>query len=240
MWGRFEGGELVAACHVGANLVPVAATRRRRPRLRRAGAGPGPDGVDDRRAAGRRRGLLEQRRRHLGPAARGALGPAAPRDRRRARWSRPTPSSGGRPARTCDAALSRVRRDVHRGGRGLARVRRAAPTSTAPGSPSWSTAGWSFARFDDKGRLVFKAEVACATPYAAQIQGVFVPADRRGQGLAAAGHGGGGQLVRREIAPVVSLYVNDWNTAARARLRAGRLPRDRALRHRDVLSVRLG
>ena len=26
MWGRFEGGELAAACHVGANLVPVQAT----------------------------------------------------------------------------------------------------------------------------------------------------------------------------------------------------------------------
>ena len=26
MWGRFEGGELRSACHVGANLVPVQAT----------------------------------------------------------------------------------------------------------------------------------------------------------------------------------------------------------------------
>ena len=26
MWGRFEDGELVSACHVGANLVPVEAT----------------------------------------------------------------------------------------------------------------------------------------------------------------------------------------------------------------------
>jgi predicted GNAT family acetyltransferase len=76
--------------------------------------------------------------------------------------------------------------------------------------------GWSFARFDDQGRLVFKAEVACATPYAAQIQGVFVPADRRGLGLATAGMAAVVQLVRREIAPVVSLYVNDWNTSARA------------------------
>src|SRR5215213_10634336 len=31
--------------------------------------------------------------------------------------------------------------------------------------------GWSFARIED-GRVVFKAEVAHATPYAAQIQGV--------------------------------------------------------------------
>ena len=61
--------------------------------------------------------------------------------------------------------------------------------------------------------MVFKAEVACASPYAAQIQGVFVPRDRRGEGLASAGMAGVVNLVRREIAPVVSLYVNDWNTS---------------------------
>jgi uncharacterized protein len=74
--------------------------------------------------------------------------------------------------------------------------------------------GWSFARFDD-GRLVFKAEVACATPHAAQIQGVWVPPDRRGEGLAAAGMAAVVELVRRDVAPVVSLYVNHWNESAR-------------------------
>ena len=96
--------------------------------------------------------------------------------------------------------------------------------------------GWSFARFDD-GRLVFKAEVACATPYAAQVQGVWVPPDRRGEGLAAAGMAAVVELVRAEIAPAVSLYVNDWNDAGPAHLREGRVPRDRALRHRHVLRV---
>ena len=62
---------------------------------------------------------------------------------------------------------------------------------------------------------MFKAEVACATPYAAQIQGVFVPPDRRGEGLATAGMAAVADLVRREIAPTVSLYVNEWNTSAR-------------------------
>ncbi len=76
--------------------------------------------------------------------------------------------------------------------------------------------GWSFARFDDDGLLVFKAEVACATPYAAQIQGVYVPPDRRGEGLATAGMAAVVDLVRREVAPTVSLYVNDWNAPARA------------------------
>ena len=75
--------------------------------------------------------------------------------------------------------------------------------------------GWSFARFDDRGRLLFKAEVACATPYAAQIQGVYVPPGCRGAGLATSGMAAVVNLVRREIAPTVSLYVNSWNGSAR-------------------------
>ena len=49
--------------------------------------------------------------------------------------------------------------------------------------------GWSFSRIED-GQVVFKAEVAAASPYACQVQGVYVAPDRRGEGLAAAGHGG--------------------------------------------------
>ena len=48
------------------------------------------------------------------------------------------------------------------------------------------TKGWSFARIEG-GRVVFKAEIAAATPYACQVQGVYVDPDRRGEGLAAAG-----------------------------------------------------
>ena len=46
--------------------------------------------------------------------------------------------------------------------------------------------GWSFARIED-GRVVFKAEVAHATPERRQVQGVWVDPDRRGEGLAARG-----------------------------------------------------
>ena len=56
---------------------------------------------------------------------------------------------------------------------------------------------WSFARFE-RDRLVFKAEVACASPSAAQIQGVFVPPDLRGQGLAVSGMAAVVNLVRRD------------------------------------------
>ncbi len=75
--------------------------------------------------------------------------------------------------------------------------------------------GWSFARFEGD-RLVFKAEVACASPYAAQVQGVWVPPDRRGEGIAVSGMAAVVELVRAEIAPVVSLYVNEFNRPARA------------------------
>jgi hypothetical protein len=76
--------------------------------------------------------------------------------------------------------------------------------------------GWSFARFDESGRVIFKAEVACATPYAAQVQGVFVHPDRRGEGLAVGGMAAVVALVRERVAPTVSLYVNEWNSPARA------------------------
>ena len=65
--------------------------------------------------------------------------------------------------------------------------------------------GWSFARIED-GRVVFKAEVAHATPHAAQIQGV---------GFAASGVAAVVEACRRDIAPVVSLYANIWNEPAR-------------------------
>jgi predicted GNAT family acetyltransferase len=74
--------------------------------------------------------------------------------------------------------------------------------------------GWSFSRIED-GRVVFKAEVAAASPYACQIQGVYVAPERRGEGLAASGMAAVVALARRDIAPVVSLYVNAHNVAAR-------------------------
>jgi hypothetical protein len=74
--------------------------------------------------------------------------------------------------------------------------------------------GWSFARIED-GRVVFKAEVAAASPYSCQVQGVYVDPDRRGEGLAARGMAAVVAIALRDIAPVVSLYVNDHNVAAR-------------------------
>jgi ribosomal protein S18 acetylase RimI-like enzyme len=74
--------------------------------------------------------------------------------------------------------------------------------------------GWSFSRIED-GKVLFKAEVACASPYAAQIQGVYVAPEFRNQGLATAGIAAVVREIRSNIAPVASLYLNAHNVAAR-------------------------
>ena len=195
MWGRFADGELTAACHVGANLVPVQATEDDARVFAERALTRGRTRLHDRRPADRGAHLLGRRRRHLGPPARAALGPAAPGDRRAARRSSPTRGCGARTIDDLGRGLPGLRRDVHRGGRRLARSTAAARSSTAPGSASSISRGWSFARFED-GRLVFKAEVACASPYAAQVQGVWVPPDRRGEGIAVRGMAAVVELVR--------------------------------------------
>ena len=48
------------------------------------------------------------------------------------------------------------------------------------------------------------------------MQGVYVDPDRRGEGLSVAGMAAVVALVREQVAPTVSLYVNEWNAAARA------------------------
>jgi predicted GNAT family acetyltransferase len=81
--------------------------------------------------------------------------------------------------------------------------------------------GWAFARIEG-GQVVFKAEVGVATPKACQIQGVYVHPERRGTGIAAPAMAAVVELALREIAPVVSLYVNAGNVPAlRAYRRVG-------------------
>ena len=78
--------------------------------------------------------------------------------------------------------------------------------------------GRSFARIED-GQVVFKAEIGAATPQACQIQGVWVAPEHRGQGLSETGMAAVLRYALRDVAPVASLYVNDFNTAARAAYR---------------------
>lgn len=69
-------------------------------------------------------------------------------------------------------------------------------------------------RTDARGTVVFKAEVAAVSRHTAQVQGVWVHPDRRGQGLGTAAMAA---VVRHalRLAPAVSLYVNDFNRPAR-------------------------
>ncbi len=72
----------------------------------------------------------------------------------------------------------------------------------------------AYARIID-GRVVFKAELAVVTRHTAQVQGVWVDPEFRGQGLAVAGTAAVVRDALRRVAPTVSLYVNDYNTVAR-------------------------
>jgi predicted GNAT family acetyltransferase len=75
-------------------------------------------------------------------------------------------------------------------------------------------AGRSFARIEN-GQVIFKAEIGAVTPFACQVQGVWVPPEARGRGHAVRGMAAVA-LAAQRLAPVVSLYVNDFNTPARA------------------------
>lgn len=75
-------------------------------------------------------------------------------------------------------------------------------------------AGRAWARFE-QGRVVFKAEVGSLSDRVGQIQGVWVAPELRGHGLGSAGTAAVAVGVRR-LDRVPSLYVNDFNHAARA------------------------
>ena len=74
--------------------------------------------------------------------------------------------------------------------------------------------GRAFARIEGD-RVVFKAEVGVTTSRACQVQGVWVSPERPGQGLSVPGMSAVVAHARRTCASVVSLYVNDYNDAAR-------------------------
>ncbi len=78
--------------------------------------------------------------------------------------------------------------------------------------------GRSFVRLDPgpdgRPEVVFKAELGAVTGGVAQIQGVWVAPERRGQGIAAPAVAAVVHAVRRDLGARASLYVNDFNTRA--------------------------
>jgi len=215
VWGRFEGDELVAGCHLGANLVPVqctpddvgafadAALRRRNS----VGTIVGPsDVVAALWALVEPRWAKPREVRARQPHLQMDRLPEMPGDPR-VRLTTPADLEVLYPA--CVAMYTEevgVSPENDAGGGDLYRAR----------IRQLIGRGWSMASFDDAG-VVFKAEVACATPYAAQVQGVWVRPDRRGEGLAVSGMASVvSHVLGTGLAPVVSLYVNEWNEPARA------------------------
>ncbi|MCW2753461.1 MAG: family N-acetyltransferase [Marmoricola sp.] len=213
MWGYVEDDELVSLCHVGANMVPVQAT-------------PEACAAFARRALGQRRmssTIVGERDAVEGLWARlgDSWGPA-----RDERWDQPHLALAHDPAIEPDPLVRRTSAEETEmlypacvamyteevgvspesdGGRTMYRARVAQLVSR----------GWSFSRIED-GEVVFKAEVACATPQACQIQGVYVNPARRGEGHCSRGMAAVVAFARSEIAPTVALYVNAHNLAARA------------------------
>jgi predicted GNAT family acetyltransferase len=67
----------------------------------------------------------------------------------------------------------------------------------------------------DNDVVVFKAEIGSSTPLACQVQGVWVEPSLRGRGISVPAMAATVRLARTHIAPIVSLYVNDFNAVAR-------------------------
>jgi predicted GNAT family acetyltransferase len=211
IWGYFEGGELVSACHAGANVVPVQAT----PRAIEAFADQAVrDNVRPSSIVGPQSAVLPLWRLlepHWGPARSPRLdqpfmvldhdSPLAPDPRVR----RVAIDEFDILYPSCVAMFTEeVGVDPESGNRSGYRARVAQLISQ----------GWSFAIIED-GEVLFKTEVGAATSYACQLQGVYVRPDLRGRGIAAAAIAGVVEQVRATISPVVTLYVNDHNLAAR-------------------------
>jgi uncharacterized protein len=212
IWGRYDDGVLVAGCHVGANLVPVECT----PDDARAFA---------ERALTRPRSVvtivgLQDAVWPLWDALSESWGPA-----REIRWDQPHLAIDGPPRIAPDPLVRRTAPDdfaaLYPACVAMYTEEVGVDPEAGGGAPIYRSRvrqliglGWSFARIED-GRVVFKAEIAHATRHAAQIQGVWVAPDRRGQGLAAQGVAAVVEACRRDIAPVVSLYANIWNEPAR-------------------------
>jgi predicted GNAT family acetyltransferase len=71
----------------------------------------------------------------------------------------------------------------------------------------------------DGGEVVFKADVGSVSLGCAQVQGVWLAPDLRGRGLSVPLMAGVVEQVMIDLAPYVTLYVNDYNSAARATYR---------------------
>jgi predicted GNAT family acetyltransferase len=215
VWGYTEGGQVTSLCYSGANLVPVAAS----PSAIAAFASRA-------RMQGRRCSSIVGSADQVGQLW-NLLAPhwGTPRE---VRPVQPVLAMSGTPAAEPDPLV----RQVHPGQLDvmlpacIAMFTEEVGVSPigADGGAAYRArvaelirAGRSFARIED-GKVIFKAEVGAVTPHACQVQGVWVPPEARNRGHAV--HGMAAVvLAAQRIAPVVTLYVNDFNAPARAAYR---------------------
>ena len=213
IWGWFENGQLISALHHGANLIPIASTQAARNAFikhlrtmhRRCSSivGPAEEVID------------------LWTGVRPGWGPA-----RDIRAHQPVLAMTASTQVPADPAVRVVRPheidvllpacvDMFTEEVGVSPVSGGAVGPYRNRILDIITAGRSLARIED-GQVIFKAEVGAVWKGVAQVQGVWVRPDRRGEGLSVAGMAAVVEHVRAHIAPTVSLYVNDFNTAARS------------------------
>jgi predicted GNAT family acetyltransferase len=216
MWGYVDDGQLRSLCYSGANLVPVATTpdavrafaERARAQGRRCSSIVGPI-----EAVAQLWELLEP---HWGPP-------------RAIRHVQPVLATSSLPEPEPDPAVRRVRMDefdvVYPACVAMFTEEVGVSPSAGDGGVLYRArvaelirAGRSFARIED-GRVIFKAEIGAVTPYACQVQGVWVDPERRGKGISVHGMAALVEEALRTIAPTVTLYVNDYNAPARAAYR---------------------
>ncbi len=212
LWGWSEDGELVSLLYLGANLVPVATTSAARnafaERLRRLGrrcssiVGPSEDVSE------------------LWPLIADSWGPT-----RDVRSRQPLLVMDSDSAVVADYGV----RQVHESELDILVPACVAmfteevgisPTSGGGGDAYRARIlelirmGRAYARIDN-GKVIFKAEIGAIGDGVCQVQGVWLAPEFRGLGMGAPGMSSVVALARRQAAPVVSLYVNDYNTAAR-------------------------
>ena len=216
LWGFGAGRGLDAVCLAGANLMPFAV-----PGAERAAAAAFAERA---RRAGRRCSTI------VGPAASVAplwdlLAPhwGPPRDHRP---RQPLMAIDGPPAVAAEprvrpvrpaeleillpAAVAMFTEEV-----GVSPLRVDGGAGYRARVSELVRAGHSLAWIED-GEVLFKAEIGAVSRAACQLQGVWVAPAYRGRGIGTAGTAAVVEYARTSVAPVVSLYVNDFNSAARA------------------------
>ncbi len=211
MWGYYEDDELVSVCHSAANLIPAMATSEALERFAARSLRRGPTCAA---IVGRAEdvAVLWSRLEHEWPAPREVRADQPHLEIASAPLVEPDPLVRRSTLQDLDVLYPAcvamhteevgVSPESHGGG----------PVFHA-GVTQLVGSGRSFVRIED-GRVVFKAELAAVTPHACQVQGVYVDPELRGTGLGTAGMAAVVAHALRDVAPVVSLYANAYNTAA--------------------------